>query len=649
MRTRTALVAGSLCALVAVAVWQAGALHAPERATLDARFSIRGASDPPASIAIVALDADSIASLPEQLPLPRRYWAALIDRLRRDGARLIVFDIAFDAPTTDDPALRAAARRAAPVLFGTAEADRRTGNTVVLGGPRAQRAIGARVGSTLLARDPDGTVRRVPYAVNRLPTLAVVAAGLLGTHADRARFDGGGALIDAAGGSGSYPTVSLSQVLSGRVPAARFRGRTVLVGATAQALHDEHPTPLGSVPGVEIQANALRTVLAGEPLQATSDLWTLLAILVLAFAAPLAATRLSAGPALAVGAGALVAYLVIAQLGFSAGHVVNATAPLLAGVLAEGATLTLGYLGANRERHRLREQFAAFDPEVVDAVLDATVVGGLEPTGIIGGYRIESVAGRGGMAVVYRATQAALQRSVALKLIAPGYARDDEFRRRFLEESRLSAAVEHPNVIPIYEAGDDDGLLFIAMRFIDGLDLETVLAPARPTGAPRRRPDRRADRRRARRRPRRRSRASRRQALERPALRGSAARLPDRLRHRPGDRRGLGADARGHVHRLARLRVARADRRRRDRRARRRLRARRPALPRADRRGAVPAREPAGDAARPPRRAVPSVSDRVRGLGAFDAVVEHAMAKRPDDRPQTAAALAAEARAALSD
>ena len=94
----------------------------------------------------------------------------------------------------------------------------------------------------------------------------------------------------------------------------------------------------------------------------------------------------------------------------------------------------------------------------------------------VAGYRIEAVAGRGGMGVVYRARQVALDRAVALKLIAPELARDEAFRARFARESRIAASLDHPNVIPVYEAGEDGDRLFIAMRFVDGTDLGRMLA-----------------------------------------------------------------------------------------------------------------------------------------------------------------------------
>jgi Protein kinase domain len=100
----------------------------------------------------------------------------------------------------------------------------------------------------------------------------------------------------------------------------------------------------------------------------------------------------------------------------------------------------------------------------------------LSPGSIVGGYRIEELVGRGGMGVVYRATQVALRREVALKLIVPELAEDPEFRRRFERESRIAASIDHPSVIPVYEAGEADGLIYISMRLVDGRDLGQIVA-----------------------------------------------------------------------------------------------------------------------------------------------------------------------------
>lgn len=96
----------------------------------------------------------------------------------------------------------------------------------------------------------------------------------------------------------------------------------------------------------------------------------------------------------------------------------------------------------------------------------------------IASYRIEELVGRGGMAAVYRASDVRLGRQVALKVLASELARDDAFRQRFIRESRAGAAVDHPNVIPVFEAGEAAGVLFIAMRFVAGHDVRALIARA---------------------------------------------------------------------------------------------------------------------------------------------------------------------------
>jgi tRNA A-37 threonylcarbamoyl transferase component Bud32 len=93
----------------------------------------------------------------------------------------------------------------------------------------------------------------------------------------------------------------------------------------------------------------------------------------------------------------------------------------------------------------------------------------------LAGYRIERVLGRGGMSVVFLAHDPRLKRNVALKLLSPELAEDEAFRDRFLRESRLAASLDHPNVVPIYEAGEVEGLLYIAMRHVHGTDLRALL------------------------------------------------------------------------------------------------------------------------------------------------------------------------------
>jgi hypothetical protein len=100
----------------------------------------------------------------------------------------------------------------------------------------------------------------------------------------------------------------------------------------------------------------------------------------------------------------------------------------------------------------------------------------LPPGAELAGCRIDGVAGRGGMGIVYRATQLSLGRPVALKLIAARHAADPAFRERFQREARLAAAIDHPNVVPVHEAGEEDGLLYLIMRYVRGTDLHALLA-----------------------------------------------------------------------------------------------------------------------------------------------------------------------------
>jgi serine/threonine protein kinase len=93
----------------------------------------------------------------------------------------------------------------------------------------------------------------------------------------------------------------------------------------------------------------------------------------------------------------------------------------------------------------------------------------------LGQYRLTEVLGRGGMGVVYRAQDLRLERSVALKLLSGALSDDVRFRKRFLRESRLAASTEHPGIVPIYDAGEIDGLLYIAMRYVEGSDLARLL------------------------------------------------------------------------------------------------------------------------------------------------------------------------------
>jgi serine/threonine protein kinase len=94
---------------------------------------------------------------------------------------------------------------------------------------------------------------------------------------------------------------------------------------------------------------------------------------------------------------------------------------------------------------------------------------------VFAGYRIESLLDRGGMGVVYKAVDIDLERTVALKIIAPEHTQDATAVARFKAEARLAASLEHPNIVPIHRGGEEDGILYLAMRFVPGTNLRHVI------------------------------------------------------------------------------------------------------------------------------------------------------------------------------
>jgi DNA-binding NarL/FixJ family response regulator len=138
--------------------------------------------------------------------------------------------------------------------------------------------------------------------------------------------------------------------------------------------------------------------------------------------------------------------------------------------LVEAVRITAG--GGTYVNPALGERLAAApdEPHAPAAPEDELTVGSA-----FAGHRIDGLAGRGGMAVVYRATDLALDRPVALKLITPGVARDRVFRARFERECRLAATVDHPHVVAVYGAGEERGWLYLTMRYVEGTDLRSLL------------------------------------------------------------------------------------------------------------------------------------------------------------------------------
>jgi CHASE2 domain-containing sensor protein/predicted Ser/Thr protein kinase len=479
------LAVGLLAAATGLAIHATGLLNWLERDTVDARFSLRGEQHLPSDVVVVGIDNDSLGVLP-RFPFSRRLDARVLENLHAAGARLVVYDISFDRPTTPaaDEALFEAAREAAPVVFGTSLISP-SGATQVLGGNANLTSIGDQAAAADLVPDPDGVLRHTLAEVNGLPSIAAaVTRRLIGRSPDRSQMHGG--WIDFPGPPGTIRGLSFADLLNGHFDRAAVRGNVVLIGATAPVLQDMHSTAVGSpMSGPEVQADAISTALAGFPLRSPPGAVTVLLIVFLALLVPLAGLRFGTLGACLICLGVLCLWSVATQLAFDSGTVLDYSDPLAALLVGAAGTVMLGMWADSRERQRLRSMFAANAGEIVEQVLHRPGERRLEPTAIIAGYRIEEVLGRGGMGVVYRATQLALGREVAIKLIATERSDDPVFRERFTSESRIAASIEHANVIPVYEAGEDDGLLFIAMRLVEGLDLGQLLARLGPLSSER--------------------------------------------------------------------------------------------------------------------------------------------------------------------
>jgi len=486
----------ALALLAGYGTWHSGFGNQLELRTIDARFDVHGVQKPWPGVAIVGIDIQSIETgLYGRFPFARRWDAAMIDQLRKDGARVIAFDLAFESRSDnyDDLKLYDAAARAHGrlVLAATASAVSGSGATFVLGGPAHQKAAGVGVGTADFPVASDGAIRSVPATLDGTQSFAVATALTAGVPQSTlaSEFSNGSQWIDFPGPPGTVPAYSFYKVLSPTFNASLLRNRIVVVGATASDLQDLHTVSGWALPmsGPEIEADAIATLMTGAPLRSAPVVVNWLLLIVAALLLPVLAWRRVRWPILIlIGIGVGGALVIGTQLAFDSGTI-SLFVPVLAALFVSAVGAVLVPLALERrELATLRDRFARFDPSVVDAVLAdpsaalrarALAIG---PESVVAGYRIISLLGRGGMGVVYEAVQLTLERPVALKLINPARVDDEEFRARFVRESHVAAGLEHPHVIPVYEAREDGGLLFIAMRLVRGPSLADVLAREAP-------------------------------------------------------------------------------------------------------------------------------------------------------------------------
>jgi adenylate cyclase len=366
-------VAAVVALAVPVALRAAGALDRVELTTVDARLSVSGDHRPRPEVVVVGLDSRTISAF-GQPPLPRSVHAKVIDRLHADGARVIAYDLRFQGPTRprDDRALIAAVSRARPVVLATFDPG---GKPIpVPAGYRHPERIGVVPASIGVPTDADGKVRKLLYAPIALPTLPVRAASLfLGRPVPESRFEDNTAWVDFPGPPGTVPTYSLVDVVRGRVPASAFAGKVVVVGPTDPLEKDvvDTPTSESPMPGPELQADSVATVLAGFPLRSASGAADVVLLAVMALVAPLVALRRSALLVLLGSLAMLAAFLAGAQIAYGAGRIVDVSQPLAGLLLGTGGALIAHYAMVTRERRHLRSLFARFVPaQVVDEVIE---------------------------------------------------------------------------------------------------------------------------------------------------------------------------------------------------------------------------------------------------------------------------------------
>jgi adenylate cyclase len=375
-RLRLLMFAGTALVLTGfvLAAYAADVLEDSELDTVDARFAIRGELDPPEDIVIVGINDQSFTELGEQWPFPRTLHAEAITNLKRDGARVIAYDVQFTEPSNrvDDNALANSIARAGNVVLATTIVDER-GRTNVFGGDDVLRDLRTRAAHAGYATDSGRVVRRMARVLERLETFPVaVVERAQRRQVSADEFPEDPAWIDYHGKS-AVRTIPFHRVVRGEFRPGTFEDKIVAVGSTAPVLQDVHPTSVSGeefMYGVEILANAISTLERGFPLTEAPEWLTVALILLFGAVGPLIAMRFGPLRAALIGLALAGLYFVFVQLVFNAGVIV--------GFLYPQASLAFGVVGALGvalvldafQRERVRDLFSRFVPEpVVDDVL----------------------------------------------------------------------------------------------------------------------------------------------------------------------------------------------------------------------------------------------------------------------------------------
>jgi CHASE2 domain-containing sensor protein len=357
--TRRDIFATAVAASVAILVlvlYATGVLNNIERQSVDERFAVRGAEAPGGDIVIVGIDQKTLQTLNTQPSrLPRSDYAQVLDRLHAASPRMIGIDTQFIGRTdpADDNALLAAVSRDGPILLGTHEGPQGP----IMVPADVANAPGAVLASLAIDKDADGVLRRMLYAPVRLETFAVRGAEMFrGQPVNVTSFPGNHAWIDFRGPPGTFPHYSFADVMAGAVPTNAFTGKAVLIGVT-DPVDDVFVTPISSVPmpGVEVHANAMWTVLAGLPLKSAGGLIDIALIVAMIAIPAIFGARRSGLFTLAGSVGLAVVFLGLTQLAFHAGWIVVIVYPIVGLALTAAGLIGVDSYVERRQRAALEQ------------------------------------------------------------------------------------------------------------------------------------------------------------------------------------------------------------------------------------------------------------------------------------------------------
>jgi adenylate cyclase len=393
LRTTLLVVAMVLVVGSGLALQATHALRTAELSSVDERFKVRGTQPVPSNVVMVAIDDKTFNDLQVQWPFPRRWDARVIRQLTRAKPAAIAYDVQFTERTTDedDARLILAVRAARNVVLAATEISDK-GTTNIFGGAGKNGGLPYSRGipsNTNYAVDADDRIRRLPFSLQHLVSFPIAAATTaLGHRPDLP--SGNSAWIDFPGPPPTIKRISYSDVARGKFKPSDVHGKVVVVGATAESLHDYHSTSTsggGLMAGPEIQAAAISTALSGFPLHVAPGWVNVLLLVILGIAAPLAALRLRIFVALGIGIVALALFVVGAQVAFNHDLIIKVVYPTLAGIAALLATAAIHGVTVAFEREQARDAFARFVPEaVVDEVLrsaDGARLGGVQREGTV--------------------------------------------------------------------------------------------------------------------------------------------------------------------------------------------------------------------------------------------------------------------------